>query len=32
MVIRFITVEYLPRTAATVALANIEAQHPDATR
>ena len=28
---RYLTFEYLPRTAANVALANIETQHPDAT-
>lgn len=28
---RYLTFEYLPRTAANVALANIQAQHPDAT-
>jgi len=31
MVIRYLTVEYLPRTDANVALADIRAQHPDAT-
>ena len=32
LVTRFLTFEYLPRTAANVALANIETQHPEATR
>ncbi len=28
---RYLTFEYLPRTAANLALADIRAQHPDAT-
>ena len=32
IVTRYLTFEYLPRTAANLALANIQAQHPDATR
>jgi hypothetical protein len=31
MIDRYLTFEYLPRTAANVALANIETQHPEAT-
>jgi hypothetical protein len=31
VVVRYLTFEYLPRTAANVALADIQAQHPDAT-
>lgn len=32
VVLQYLTYEYLPRTAANLALTDIEAQHPDATR
>jgi hypothetical protein len=32
IVVRYLTYEYLPRTAANLALTNIETQHPNATR